>query len=65
MLPYYCTGHQRKDTKKGENCPRCGGKLPIGYPGALSRRDNKTEICSDCGMIEAFIDFVKAKRKEK
>lgn len=26
------------------------------YP-ALSRRDNKTEICSPCGQEEAMIDF--------
>ena len=40
-------------------CLRCGGAIPsferIGqYPGALSRTDNKTEICSDCGSNEAF-----------
>ena len=26
------------------------------YP-ALSRRDNKTEICSDCGIREALADI--------
>lgn len=36
-------------------CPRCGKKY-TGYP-ALSRRDNKTEICPDCGVAEAFEDF--------
>jgi len=40
-------------------CLRCGGAIPsferIGqYPGALSRTDNKTEICSDCGSNEAL-----------
>lgn len=40
-------------------CPRCGGGIPndinIGaYPGALSRTDNKTEICSECGTLEAL-----------
>jgi transcription elongation factor Elf1 len=39
-------------------CPRCNGNtLPIGYPGALSRVDNKTEICSPCGQDEGFRDF--------
>jgi hypothetical protein len=43
-------------------CPRCGKGIPndlfVGqYSGALSRRDNKTEICSDCGISEAFEDF--------
>lgn len=43
-------------------CPRCGGGIPNDldrgrYPGALSRLDNKTEICSDCGVQEALEDF--------
>lgn len=38
-------------------CPRCLGMLPIGYPGALSRVDNKTEICSPCGTDEALTDY--------
>lgn len=40
-------------------CPRCGGAVPNEmhrgeYPGALSRFDNETMICSDCGTQEAF-----------
>lgn len=40
-------------------CPRCNGGIPnnleIGqYCGALSRLDNKTEICSSCGQDEAL-----------
>ena len=43
-------------------CPRCGGDIPNAvykgqYPGALSRTDNETEICSDCGSLEAMEDF--------
>lgn len=43
-------------------CPRCQGYIPNNdrpgaYPGALSRLDNKTEICSDCGMEEALEEF--------
>jgi len=39
-------------------CLRCGGAVPsfknIGkYPGSLSRVDNKTEICTECGTNEA------------
>lgn len=26
--------------------------------GALSRRDNETEICSDCGTREAMEDYI-------
>lgn len=42
----------------GNTCPRCGGKIPNNdhpgeYPGALSRVDNVTEICSQCGFLEA------------
>ena len=37
---------------KEKQCPRCG-KYYSDYP-AISRKDNKTEICSDCGLSEAF-----------
>jgi hypothetical protein len=47
-------------------CPRCGGfipndAMPGAYPGALSRTDNKTEICSDCGTDEALVQFMTGK----
>lgn len=40
-------------------CPRCGGGVPNEemrgqYPGALSRTDNVTEVCSNCGTMEAM-----------
>jgi len=43
-------------------CPRCGGFIPNNetpgaYPGALSRIDNKTEICSACGEDEALEEY--------
>ena len=43
-------------------CPTCSGFIPNGhtpglYPGAISRKDNKTEICSQCGEDEAMEDF--------
>lgn len=43
-------------------CPRCEGFIPNNdtpgkYPGAISRLDNKTEICSGCGQDEALEDF--------
>lgn len=58
--------------KSPENylCPRCGGLIPSNltwgqYPGAISRHlgdpDEGTlhtvEVCSDCGVEEALIDF--------
>lgn len=40
-------------------CPRClhnipNDDLPGKYPGAISRIDDKTEICSVCGLDEAI-----------
>jgi len=44
-------------------CPRCvqhswipRNESPGLYPGALSRTDNATEICSECGEDEALLD---------
>lgn len=49
-----------------KKCPNCG--YPIyGYP-ALSRKDNKTEICSNCGIAEAmnaYINFLYSNEKNK
>lgn len=44
-------------------CPRCLGYIPSNafagnYPGAISRIDNKTEICSDCGTEEAILALI-------
>lgn len=43
-------------------CPTCDGYIPNNaqpgaYMGALSRRDNETEICSACGTDEALEDY--------
>ena len=38
-------------------CPVCGIKYSE-YP-AISRRDNKTEICPSCGIDEAIIDWIR------
>lgn len=45
------------ENKKIKICPKCGKKY-TDYP-AISRRDNKTEICSDCGLAEALEDMAK------
>lgn len=52
--PHYCDGKSRKAPYEGGQCPRCLEPLPKGYPGAISRHDNKTEICSACGLMEAI-----------
>jgi len=49
------------------SCPICNGPIPNAlhegqYMGALSRRDNKTEICSDCGVMEAIEDYNRDRR---
>lgn len=46
------------------NCPRCDGDMPSTlhkgqYPGALSRYDNATEVCSSCGVEEAIAHLMK------
>lgn len=48
------------DTAPPTDCPRCGGGIPNDlhrgeYPGALSRWDNNTMICSACGADEALL----------
>ncbi|MCI8655458.1 MAG: hypothetical protein HFJ48_06305 [Clostridia bacterium] len=45
-------------------CPKCNKRYAKGR-GALSRRDNKTEICSRCGYIEAMEDFERTFRIKK
>lgn len=52
-------GNFRTDYTETLICPRCRiDILPIGYPGALSRTDNKTEICSRCGTEEGLEDWI-------
>lgn len=51
-----------KSPKFAGPCPRCGGGVPNSarpgaYPGALSRLDNETYICSECGTNEAMFQF--------
>ena len=40
-----------------KKCPICK-KAIKGFP-AISRKDNKTEICSECGQYEALVEFFK------
>ena len=44
-------------------CPICKKEI-VGYP-ALSRKDNKTEICSECGVKEALEDYMRNLLKGK
>jgi hypothetical protein len=63
---YYCNDHIPTEAriwdKFGPICPSCKGFIPSNenpgaYMGAISRKDNKTEICSKCGESEALADF--------
>lgn len=49
-----------------KKCPKCKG--PLGDRPALSRRDGKTDICSECGYKEAIEDaekIIAMRRREK
>ena len=53
------SGQPRLDINGHPMCPRCGNYIPNdlqpgAYPGALSRTNNITEICSACGLDEAM-----------
>lgn len=45
---------------EGEDCPYCHAKF-IKLKGALSRKDNETYICADCGLREAVEDIRRVK----
>ena len=52
----------KKVNSKFRECPRCthfipNDDTPGAYPGAISRLDNETEICSDCGVEEALLQY--------
>lgn len=50
-------------------CPSCDGFIPNNetpgaYMGAISRKDNKTEICSACGTREALLPIILSQREQ-
>lgn len=49
--------------QKKNICPICKKEI-IGYP-ALSRKDNKTEICSKCGELEGLMKFIQYEQRNK
>jgi RNA polymerase subunit RPABC4/transcription elongation factor Spt4 len=54
---------RRKMIEKIKICPICK-KHYFGY-GATSRKDNKTEICSSCGVKDAMEEYRKYNEKTK
>lgn len=51
-------GRQKDGTIKSWDCPRCKNKT-TSWP-ALSRKDNKTEVCDSCGSMEALNELANA-----
>lgn len=51
-----------KEQKAVEACPRCGSPKmdKVLVRNALSRKDNKTYICNDCGTAEAIEELMKS-----
>lgn len=47
---------QRKSSWRKARCPRCRGRLRAFADdlGALSRADNRTVVCGECGADEAY-----------
>lgn len=52
-----------ENSDKGTKCPICGELLGK-YP-AISREDNKTKICSNCGTLEALAAFKESLKDDK
>lgn len=48
----------KKQTEKFIKCPKCG-KMFEEHLHALSRKDNETKICPQCGTEEAMESFLK------
>lgn len=51
-------------------CPKCAGFIPNNeepgkHFGAISREDNKTEICNSCGTAEAIVDWLLSGQAER
>lgn len=44
-------------------CPICGEEYSD--PPAISRKDNKSKICTNCGTGEALMDFIDHLQKKK
>lgn len=70
MLGRKARPSQERTQVKKPICPDCGGYIPNNetpgaYMGALSRRDNATEICSPCGKREAMEDYYGYSKGEK
>ena len=58
-------GNLEEELKKlpiNVTCPNCNAEFDWRFP-ALSRRDNKTEICPDCGTREALEDFTRGNNR--
>lgn len=48
---------QATNQQQLKSCPECGQEY-AGYP-SISRKDNRTAICSDCGIQEAKLAWIR------
>lgn len=58
--------HSQDPNAVYDTCPRCGEQtLRVDRPAmnALSRTDNKTYVCSDCGTSEGLEDFMRGMQR--
>lgn len=54
---------ERRESMKTKKCPKCK-KTYLEHP-AISRVDNKTKICPECGTREAIEAFEKHTKNSK
>jgi predicted RNA-binding Zn-ribbon protein involved in translation (DUF1610 family) len=47
---------ENREIQETENCVGCGAEYEV-RKAALSRYDNKTHVCSTCGLLEASIQL--------
>ena len=53
----------KETTKQIRHCPKCNREY-VTSP-AISRQDNKTEICPNCGLFESLVALGEHTQKEK
>lgn len=53
----------KETTRQIRRCPKCNQEY-VASP-AISREDNKTEICPNCGLLESLDAFSKHVEEEK
>jgi transposase-like protein len=55
---------RRAMSEEKEYCPSCWAEMQRPFV-ALSRKDNQTYICPECGILEALYDYNEWVKKQK